>query len=69
MSVIFLVLPLALLIVGAAVAAWVWAARSGQFDDTDTPASRVLVDDAEATSTSSAQAARRSGNADGGDSE
>jgi len=47
MSVVLVVLPLALLVVGAAVAAWVWAARSGQFDDTDTPATRVLTDDGE----------------------
>jgi cbb3-type cytochrome oxidase maturation protein len=46
-SVVLVVLPLALLLVAAAVAAWVWAARSGQFDDTETPATRVLVDDAE----------------------
>ncbi|MEQ1834485.1 MAG: cbb3-type cytochrome oxidase assembly protein CcoS [Candidatus Eisenbacteria bacterium] len=46
MSVILIILPLALLVVAAAVAAYVWAARSGQFDDTDTPATRVLIDDA-----------------------
>ncbi len=46
MSVIFVVLPLALLIVGAAVFAFVWSARSGQFDDLDTPAVRMLHDDA-----------------------
>ncbi len=46
MSVILIILPLALLVVAAAVAAYVWAARSGQFDDTDTPAARVLIDDA-----------------------
>ena len=45
MSVIFLVLPLALLIVGIAVAAFVWATRRGQFDDLDTPAVRILHDD------------------------
>ena len=45
MSVLYIVLPLALLIVGAAVGAFVWAARSGQFDDLDTPAERVLHDD------------------------
>ena len=45
MSVIYLVLPLALLIVLAAVVAFVWAARRGQFDDLDTPALRVLHDD------------------------
>lgn len=49
MSIIYLVLPLALLIVGAAVWAYVWAARSGQFDDLDTPAIRVVTDDTERT--------------------
>lgn len=45
MSVLFIVLPLALLGVGAAVLAYVWSARSGQFDDLDTPAVRMLHDD------------------------
>jgi cbb3-type cytochrome oxidase maturation protein len=45
MSVLFLVVPLALVVVGTAVAAWVWSARSGQFDDLDTPAVRMLHDD------------------------
>ncbi len=45
MSVIYLVLPLALVIVGAAVAAFAWAARSGQMDDLETPAVRVLHDE------------------------
>ncbi len=49
MSVIYLVLPLALVIVGAAVFAFVWSARSGQFDDMDTPAVRMLHDDAPVT--------------------
>jgi cbb3-type cytochrome oxidase maturation protein len=44
-SVIYLVLPLALVIVGAAVAAFAWAARSGQMDDLETPAVRVLHDE------------------------
>lgn len=47
MSVIFLVLPLALIVVAAAVAAFVWATRRGQFDDMDTPALRMLHDDDE----------------------
>jgi cbb3-type cytochrome oxidase maturation protein len=46
-SVLFIVLPLALLIVGAAVVAFVWSARSGQMDDLDTPAVRMLHDDSE----------------------
>ena len=44
MSVIYLVLPLALIIVGGAVAAFVWSAKSGQYDDLETPAVRVLHD-------------------------
>ncbi|MBI3790119.1 MAG: cbb3-type cytochrome oxidase assembly protein CcoS [Gemmatimonadetes bacterium] len=45
MSVLFIVLPLATLLVGAAVLAYVWSARSGQMDDLDTPAVRMLHDD------------------------
>ena len=45
MSVLYLVVPLAILIVAAAVVAYVWATRSGQLDDLDTPAIRMLHDD------------------------
>lgn len=45
MSVIFLVVPLATLIVLVAVIAFVISVRRGQFDDLDTPALRVLHDD------------------------
>jgi cbb3-type cytochrome oxidase maturation protein len=45
MSVIFLVLPLALVIVLVAVVAFAWAARRGQFDDLETPAIRAIHDD------------------------
>jgi cbb3-type cytochrome oxidase maturation protein len=46
-SAVFIVLPLALLVVLGAVAAFAWAARRGQFDDLDTPALRMLHDDDE----------------------
>ena len=45
MSLIYLVLPLALVIAIIAVIAFVWATRSGQFDDLDGPAVRMLDDD------------------------
>jgi len=45
MSVVFIVLPLALLVVLVAVGAFAWAAWRGQFDDLDTPAIRMLHDD------------------------
>jgi cbb3-type cytochrome oxidase maturation protein len=51
MDVIFVLLPLAMLIAAIAVALFVWAARTGQFDDLETPAIRILFDDEEPTST------------------
>ncbi len=45
MVVLYVVLPLALIFAGAAVAAFIWCARSGQFDDLTTPAQRILHDD------------------------
>lgn len=48
MSVVFVMAPIALVLAAVAVAAFIWAARDGQFDDTETPAHRVLFDDQEA---------------------
>ncbi len=45
MEAIFVLLPLALLIAAIAVGFFIWAARTGQFDDLDTPAVRILFDD------------------------
>ena len=45
MSVIFIVLPLAIMMAGAALFAFAWAVRGGQFDDLDTPALRAMLDD------------------------
>jgi cbb3-type cytochrome oxidase maturation protein len=53
-SVIFIVVPLATLIVLVAVIAFVYSARRGQFDDLDTPAVRMLYDDTPVAATSSA---------------
>lgn len=43
-SLVFLV-PLALLLGGAALAAFLWSLRSGQYDDLDGAAERILLDD------------------------
>lgn len=48
MSVIFIVVPLATLVVLVAVIAFVTSVRRGQFDDLDTPAVRMLHDEAPA---------------------
>ncbi|MEM6329845.1 MAG: cbb3-type cytochrome oxidase assembly protein CcoS [Planctomycetota bacterium] len=45
MSILFLMVPAALSLAAIAVAAFVWAARSGQFDEVDTPPVRMLLDD------------------------
>ena len=45
MSILYILIPLALLILGFAVWAFFWAVSSGQFDDLDTPAVRILMDD------------------------
>jgi cbb3-type cytochrome oxidase maturation protein len=45
MFALYIVLPLALLIAGLAVGAFVWTVRSGQLDDIDTPPHRILFDD------------------------
>lgn len=47
MSVIFLLLPAAIVLAAAAVGAFIWSAHRGQFDDLDTPPIRMLVDDDE----------------------
>jgi cbb3-type cytochrome oxidase maturation protein len=45
MSVIFIALPASMALAIAAVLAFIWAARQGQFDDLDTPALRASQDD------------------------
>lgn len=48
MSVIFIMLPVALVLAGVGVGAFIWAAKRGQFDDLDTPPIRAVFDDDEA---------------------
>lgn len=45
MSIIFLLIPLGLILLGAAVVAFFWAVRKGQFDDLESPGWRILLDD------------------------
>ena len=45
MSILFALIPLAIVLLAFAVWAFFWAVRSGQFDDLDTPAVRILLDD------------------------
>lgn len=45
MSILFLLIPLGMIFLGAAIWAFLWAVRSGQFDDMEGPAHRILMDD------------------------
>ncbi|UCH52771.1 MAG: cbb3-type cytochrome oxidase assembly protein CcoS [Pseudomonadota bacterium] len=47
MEVVFLLVTLALVLAGVVIWAFFWAIRSGQFDDLEGPAHRILMDDAE----------------------
>lgn len=45
MSAILFLIPISIAIAAAFLAAFFWAVRSGQFEDTCTPSMRVLTDD------------------------
>jgi len=45
MSVIYLLLPLSIVVAAAFLACFVWAVRSGQFEDTCTPSMRILLEE------------------------
>ena len=49
MIIIFLLIPLSIVLAAGFLAAFLWAVRSGQFDDTCTPAMRVLVEEKKIT--------------------
>jgi len=44
-TILYLLIPLGLLLLAIAVAAFFWATRSGQFDDLDSPGWSVVLDD------------------------
>ena len=45
MSALLFLIPIALILGGAGLAAFFWAARSGQFEDPEGAAQRILLDD------------------------
>jgi len=45
MEIIFIMIPLGLLLAGLAIWAFFWAVGSGQFDDLDSPAYSIFLDD------------------------
>lgn len=49
MNIIFVLIPLGLVLLGVAIWAFLWAAGSGQFDDLDSPAYSILMDEDDET--------------------
>ncbi len=47
MDILYLLIPLSLTIVAIMAAVFLWAVRTGQFDDMEGPAHRILMDDDE----------------------
>lgn len=47
MDILYLLIPLAILLVIALVAGFLWATKNGQFDDLEGPAHRILMDEDE----------------------
>jgi cbb3-type cytochrome oxidase maturation protein len=45
MTILFMLIPMAVVIMGTAVSLFLWALREGQFDDLESPAMQVVLDD------------------------
>ncbi|MGF1529060.1 MAG: cbb3-type cytochrome oxidase assembly protein CcoS [Candidatus Competibacterales bacterium] len=45
MSILFLLIPIALVLLAVALMGFIWAVRTQQFDDLQGPAHRILMDD------------------------
>jgi len=45
MNILLLLIPAALFLGGLGLAGFIWALKSGQFDDPDGAAARILLDD------------------------
>ncbi len=45
MTALYVMIPIAIIVVGLAIWLFFWAVDSGQYDDMDSPAHRILFDD------------------------
>jgi cbb3-type cytochrome oxidase maturation protein len=45
MNILYLLVPISLIVMGVAVWVFLWAIRSGQYEDLEGPAHRILMDD------------------------
>jgi len=44
-TILYLLIPLALIILAVAIAFFLWSVKSGQYEDLEGPAYRILMDD------------------------
>jgi cbb3-type cytochrome oxidase maturation protein len=51
MSVIYLLIAISIVAAACFLGAFLWAVRTGQYDDDSTPAMRILFDDKQSTET------------------
>jgi cbb3-type cytochrome oxidase maturation protein len=45
MNILYLLIPISLMFVGGGIVVFIWAIRTGQFEDLEGPAFRILMDD------------------------
>ena len=45
MEILYMLIPLGLIVMVIAIIAFLWAIKSGQYEDLDGPAHRILMDD------------------------
>lgn len=55
MNVLFILITLSSIVAGLFLFAFIWAVKSGQFDDAHTPAVRILFEDTKVADTSTKQ--------------
>jgi cbb3-type cytochrome oxidase maturation protein len=60
MEVLYLLIPLSLILVALIVWIFLWAIRSGQYDDLEGPAHRILMDDDDTVATGRSDDAQES---------
>ena len=55
MDVLYLLIPISLVMIGLIIGVFLWAIKSGQFDDLEGPAHEILMDNDEVTSATADQ--------------
>jgi cbb3-type cytochrome oxidase maturation protein len=60
-DIVFVLVPVGVAFAAAVVGVLIWAVRSGQFDDLEGPAHRILLDEEEIVDGGASRAERRSG--------